>query len=158
MTAYDPDIAALAKRLGLRGLRYRSFVPAPMPESPPAAAVPEVAEEAAPIAATEQDAPASVAPAWQPLPAAAAPAPPQVAPPPQAWQPPPLVATPSPPAVSPAPPPPPAASAAAFPLLGTALALAAQRPLPVPDAVPEAARPFAALRFAVSEPDSTQGL
>lgn len=151
MTARDPDIAALAKRLGLRGLRYRSFAPPAMPAPPPADIPVEV--ETAPVPLVEPTiAPAATVgpPVWQPPvePAAPPPAWPapvvQAAPPAPAWQPPPAVEPPT--------------ASATFPLLGSALAAAARRPVPIPDTVPEAARPFAALRLAVAGPDSAPGI
>ena len=150
MTSHDPDIAALAKRLGLRGLRYRSFVPTPLPAAPLPAAEPEHLPE--PEQAMEPMAPGPAAPvplpptpAWAEPPAAAWPVPMPAAAPMAAPMVPPLMMAP-PPAPSPS-----------FPLLGAALTAAGQRGAPIPDAVPDAARPFAALRFAVSGSDSAQG-
>ncbi len=163
MTARDPDIAALARRLGLRGLRYRSFAPAPLPPAPLRTEAPEVLPEPAqmveppvvePIVASAPVMPPSLPPSTPPLP--------------PAWATPPAAAWPAPasPVAHPALPvaPPvvaapvaPAAPSPSFPLLGAALTVAGQRAALIPDTVPEAARPFAALRFAVSGADGAQG-
>lgn len=175
MTASDPDIAALAKRLHLRGLRYRSFVPTPLPPTP--VAEPDIAVEPAAMAADIEAMPPVVIP--EPVPAplplplpepiAQAPAPaffaamppmpamPQAAPqvalpqfaaptaaPMPAWRAAPLPAA-APPPVGPG----------TFPLLDSAFASAGQRQ-EVPFAVvPDAARPFSALRIALG--DAGQG-
>lgn len=149
MSAQDADIAALAKRLGLRGLRYRSFAPAPMP---PAA-------RETPAAPPAEAAAVPVLPAGEPpLPAfalfgATAAAMPQAVPMPPA----PLA--PEPPVLQDMPfaAPMPAPQPAAFPLLGSALAAAAQRPAAIPASLPEAARPFAALRLAVAGDEGRGG-
>lgn len=164
MSADDPDIAALAARLGLRGLRYRSFARAPA-WAAARTAKDDPARDAAPAAAEPQ--PAAVAtwpaaavppPADAPRPAAAASLP-AVEPPPLPIEPlpaaaapfaavPPFTVAPREPASLPAAPP-------QFPLLADALARAAgQSP---PDPVPDAARPFAALRLAVARSGGAAG-
>ncbi|MBR0684087.1 hypothetical protein GXW74_26720 [Roseomonas eburnea] len=131
MSAGDPDIAALASRLGLRGLRYRSF------EQVPAWAAARRARDAARV----EDPPP--APSFD-EPSAAPPVAVEVTPPPAAR--PPDAAPPA--AEAPRAPARPAAAAPHFPLLGDALARASGRP--AQDPLPQAARPFAALRLAVA--------
>ncbi len=133
MDTRETDISALAERLGMRGMRYRSFGNPPYRgtrRAAPAAAGPE-----GPAAAPAQSAPA---PPGVPITAAFAQAPPPVASPPS-WQPQPA---------APAPPLP------VFPLIAQALA-AASGPAPSvapgdrAEAVPPGTLPFLALRAAV---------
>jgi hypothetical protein len=44
----DPDVAALAARLGLKGLRYRSFGNRPLPDVPEHVAAPAARPDGAP--------------------------------------------------------------------------------------------------------------
>ena len=137
MSVGDPDIAALALRLGLRGLQYRSFVRLPAGTRTHAAAdmVSELAPDSIPALPELPPAHATMEPSAAPL----ATGPYLTAPPP--------VAAPAITAASSMPMPQPVAPPR-FPLLDEALARAAGPS--VPDPVPDAARPFAALRFAVA--------
>lgn len=158
MSADDPDIAALAARLGLRGLRYRSFARAPAWVAA-RTAKDDPARDAAPAAAEPQPAAVATWPAAAVPPPAAAASLPAVEPPPPPIEPlptaaapfaavPPFTVAPREPASLPAAPP-------QFPLLADALARAAgQSP---PDPVPDAARPFAALRLAVARSGGAAG-
>jgi hypothetical protein len=159
-TARDPDILALAIRLGLRGLRYRSFAPAPIgvaaaapPADPPTAGLPMSGSPAPDSPAPEFPASGSPAPVF---PIAGSPAPEPRQPDARPPDPPvpertlPVLAVSNPPATPAAPHAARAAAeqprALAFPLLAQVFARGAGTP-PSPAADPAA--PFAALRHAV---------
>ena len=133
MIEQEPDISALAKRLGLRHLTYRTFSRPPMP---PSATV-------APVAPPE--------PSPQPT-VALAPEPAAPVRPPQPVAPPPEIGVPMPMPVlfttEPAAPRPLAAAPMQFPLLVQALARSAA-PQPETDA-PASAQPFLNLQRAIA--------
>jgi hypothetical protein len=123
----DPDIAALASRLGLRQLKYRTFERPAMPEPVARAAEPPTE---APPAAPEAPAPAQLAPEPEPL-VAVRPA--------QPFIPPPIVAAPQPTA---------AVAPMQFPLLQQALS---RQPAAAQAAMAPAAQPFLNLRHVIAE-------
>jgi hypothetical protein len=126
VSSQDPDIAALAARLGLRSFRYRSFGNRPvgtaLPDPAPAATPAEPPPGTPPQAMVAEALPAVV---------------PRVAPPAAV----PLAAMPL------APPPPAPAPAIAFPLITAALG----RAMPEPAAATEATLAFVGLRARLAQ-------
>jgi len=139
LRAQDPDIVALATQLGLRGFQYHSFQNKVTGVVPSRADSAERVEDdkAIPLPAVSEPPPATRPAAAEPAPAAIMPvAAVAIAPVPSAA----CATTQSPPA---------------FPLIGQALARVSGAPMPA--GLPDAARPFAALRLAIGGDSTTAG-
>ena len=131
----NPDIVVLAARLGLRQVRYRTFVRPAMPPRPAAKEPDPPTAMAAPIEPPPEAPPAPTV--FQPAPASQVPMPPVAAAPPVLWP----FPAPTTPAAAAAPP-------VVFPLLAQALVHPAAEQQ-ASGAGPAAAQPFLNLRHAV---------